>query len=164
MDASLRCLRKKFCTDRAVRRCFLLTCKCNAMDSEIGMRDSDSQMRTSHRSTQPRTEGRSMDRSRVQAKQVRSGAKASGIAQGTMVGRFGAVPVSSLPGSAEPWCARQQSRVRAGCHRVADEVPASPRAARHGNAGPVTILTLPVCPRGRDATADKPRTGLHGLP
>jgi len=36
--------------------------------------------------------------------------------------------------------------------------------AWRGTADPIAALTLPVCPRESDATADRVRNRLHGLP
>jgi hypothetical protein len=109
-----------------------------------------------------------MDRSLVQAKQKRSDASASGmIAQGTVKT---AVParctglVRHASGRLLSSPAPEQAQFRAGhvgrqpCWRQAFAL------AWHGDADPITALTLPVCPRESGATADRVRTRLHGLP
>ena len=109
-----------------------------------------------------------MDRSLVEAKQKRSGAIASGrIAQGTVRTAVHARCtglVRHAPGRLRPWYARElaPSRVRSvgrppcPIYRLA--------LAWCGDAGPIAALTLPVCPRESDATADRVRNRLHGLP
>jgi hypothetical protein len=109
-----------------------------------------------------------MDRSLVQAKQKRSGAEASGmIAQGTAktamrACRIGLVRHAS--GRLRLWRAREQTQFRAGyVGRLPCSIDAFALAWR-GNADPIAVLTLPVCPRESDATADRVRNRLHGLP
>jgi hypothetical protein len=109
-----------------------------------------------------------MDRSLVQAQQTRSDADASSrIAQATVnttvpARRTGLVP--RMPGRLRPWRAREPVQCRAG------SIGQSPCAidafalAWCGNAHPIAALTLPVCPRESDATADRVRNRLHGLP
>jgi hypothetical protein len=109
-----------------------------------------------------------MDRSHVQATQKRSGADASGsIARGTVktavhACRTGLVRHAS--GRLRPWRACEQAQFRAG---TVGRHPCSIDAfalAWRGNADPIAALTLPVCPRESDATADRVRNRLHGLP
>ena len=109
-----------------------------------------------------------MDRSLVQAKQKRSDASASGkIAQGTVktavhACRTGLVRHAS--GRLRTWRAREQAQFRAGyVGRHPCSIDAFALAWR-GNADPIAALTLPVCPRESDATADRVRNRLHGLP
>jgi hypothetical protein len=109
-----------------------------------------------------------MDRSRVQAKQQRSGADVSGIiAQGTVktavhASCTGLVRHSS--GRKRPRRAREPAQFRAG---YVGRHPCSLDAfalAWRGNAHPIAALTSTVCPRESDATADRVRNRLHGLP
>jgi hypothetical protein len=109
-----------------------------------------------------------MDRGLVQAKQKRSDAIASGeIAQGTVktavhARRTGLARHAS--GRLRTWHAREQAQFRAGyVGRHPCSIDSSALAWR-GNADPNTALTLPVCPRESDATADRVRNRLHGLP
>jgi hypothetical protein len=109
-----------------------------------------------------------MDRSLVQAKQKRSDASASGmIAQGTVKT---AVParctglVRHASGRLRSWRARERAQFRAGSvGRHPCSIDAFALAWR-GNADPIAAPTLPVCPRESDATADRVRNRLHGLP
>lgn len=100
-----------------------------------------------------------MDRSLVQAKQQRSGADASGrIAQGTVktavhARRTGLVRLVS--GRLRPWHAREQAQFRAGSIGRPPCLIDAFALAWRGNADPIAALTLPVCPRESDATADK---------
>jgi len=109
-----------------------------------------------------------MDRSLVQAKQKRSDAIASGeIAQGTVktavhACRTGLVRHAS--GRLRTWRAREPAQFRAG---YVGRRPCSIdllTLAWRGTADPIAALTLPVCPRESDATADRVRNRLHGLP
>jgi hypothetical protein len=109
-----------------------------------------------------------MDRSLVQAKQSRSPADASGrVAQGTVktaVHADCAGLVRHASGRLRPWRAREQAQFRAGyVGRPPCSIDAFALAWR-GNADPIAALTLPVCPRESDATADRVRNRLHGLP
>jgi len=109
-----------------------------------------------------------MDRSHVQAKQKRSGADASGrIARGavkTAVHPYRTGLVRHASGRMRPWRAREQAQFRAGSvGRHPCSIDAFALAWR-GNADPIAALTLPVCPRESDATADRVRNRLHGLP
>jgi len=60
MKASHRTTREHFCIRTARRRCFLLTCACETMNSGFGMRDSDSD-NTSSLSAHASTNGRTVD-------------------------------------------------------------------------------------------------------
>jgi hypothetical protein len=109
-----------------------------------------------------------MDRSRVQAKQKRSGADASGrIARLTVKTAVHACctgPVHHASGRKRPWRAREPAQFRAGFvgrHPCSIDLFA---LAWRSNADPIAALTLPVCPRESDATADRVRNRLHGLP
>jgi hypothetical protein len=109
-----------------------------------------------------------MDRSLVQAKQSRSPADSSGrIAQGTVKTavrerRTGLAHHAS--GRVWTWQARRQAQFRAGdVGRRPCSIDAFALAWR-GNADPIAALTMPVCPRESDATADRVRNRLHGLP
>lgn len=109
-----------------------------------------------------------MDRSLVQAKQSRPPGNVSGrIAQGTVKTAvhtrcIGLVPYAS--GRLRPWGAREPAQFRAGSvGRLPCSIDAFALAWR-GNADPIAVLTLPVCPRESDATADRVRNRLHGLP
>jgi len=109
-----------------------------------------------------------MDRSRVQAKQTRSGADASDrIAQGTVktaVHAYCTGLVRRASGRLRPWRAREQAQFLGesiGLHPCSIDAFA---LAWRGNANPIAALTLPVCPRESDATADRVRNRLHGLP
>ena len=109
-----------------------------------------------------------MDRSRVQAKQKRSDANASGeIAQGTAktaVHAWCTGPARRPPGRSRPWRAREPAQFRAGSvARLPCPIDAFALAWRD-NADLIAALTLPVCPRQSDATADRVRNRLHGLP
>jgi hypothetical protein len=109
-----------------------------------------------------------MDRSLVQAKQKRSDASASGmIAQGTVktaVHTHCTGLVRHASGRLRSWRARERAQFRAGS---VGRHPCSMNAlalAWRGNANPIAAPTLPVCPRESDATADRVRNRLHGLP
>ena len=109
-----------------------------------------------------------MDRSRVQAKQTRSGADASDrIARGTVktaVHPYCTGPVRHMSGRVRTWRAREQAQFPGDLIGL---LPCSIDAfalAWRGNADPIAALTLPVCPRESDATADRVRNRLHGLP
>jgi hypothetical protein len=109
-----------------------------------------------------------MDRSLVQAKQKRSDADASGeIAQGTVktaVLMRCTGPARRASGRLRPWRAREQAQFRAGSFGRLPCLIAGFAPAWRGNAYPIAALTLPVCPRESDATADRVRNRLHGLP
>ena len=109
-----------------------------------------------------------MDRSHVQTKQKRSDANASGrIAQGTAKTAVRACCTGlarRASGRLRPWRARDPAQFRAGSvGRLPCPIDAFALAWR-GNADPIAALTLPVCPRESDATADGVRKRLHGLP
>jgi hypothetical protein len=109
-----------------------------------------------------------MDRSLVQAKPKRSDADASArIAQATVNTAVHARCtglVLRMPGRSRLWRAREPVQFRTG------SVGRSPCAIDAlaltwcGHADPIAALTLPVCPRESDATADRARNRLHGLP
>ncbi|HVC59045.1 MAG TPA: hypothetical protein VND19_01615 [Acetobacteraceae bacterium] len=109
-----------------------------------------------------------MDRSLVQAKQKRSDAGTAGrIAQGTVKTAVRARctgQVRHAPGRLRSWRAREPAEFRAGSVGQAPCRIAGLALAWRGNADPVAGLTLPVCPRESDATADEVRSRLHGLP
>jgi hypothetical protein len=109
-----------------------------------------------------------MDRSRVQAKQKRSGADASGrIAQGTVETAVRADCtglVRRASGRLRCWRAREQVQFRAGSVGRPPCCIDEFALAWRGNADPIAAQTLPVCPRESDATADRVRNRLHGLP
>ena len=109
-----------------------------------------------------------MDRSLVQAKQKRSDTEASvRIVQGTVktavhARRTGLVRHAS--GRLRPWRVREPAQFRAG---FGGRLPCSIDVfalAWRGKADAIAALTLPVCPRESDATADRVRNRLHGLP
>jgi hypothetical protein len=109
-----------------------------------------------------------MDRSLVQAKQERSGADASGrIAQGTVntaVHARCAGLVRHASGRLRSWRAREQAQFRAGSVGRQPCLMDTFALAWRGTADPIAVPTLPVCPRESDATADRVRNRLHGLP
>ena len=105
-----------------------------------------------------------MDRSLVQAKQQRSGAGASGrVVQGTVktaVHAHCTGLVRHASGRLRPWRAPEQAQFRAGyIGRPPCSINSFAQAWR-GNADPIAALTLPVCPRESDATADRVRNRL----
>jgi hypothetical protein len=109
-----------------------------------------------------------MDRSRVQAKQKRSGAGASGriarVTVNTVVQATCTGLVHYASGRMRPWRAWEQAQFCAGyVGRHPCSIDAFALAWR-GNADPIAALKLPVCPRESDATADRVRNRLHGLP
>ncbi|HUN41374.1 MAG TPA: hypothetical protein VMU81_13870 [Acetobacteraceae bacterium] len=72
--------------------------------------------------------------------------------------------VRRFTGRSRPSHVRELARLRA---RVLGASPCSIAAfalAWHDKIAPIAVLTLPVCPRASDATADKVRDRLHGLP
>jgi len=112
-----------------------------------------------------------MDRSRVQTKQTkqtRSGADALGkIARGTVktaVHAYCTGPVRHASGRVRTWRAWEQAQFPG---ELIGWLPCSIDSfalAWRGNAYPIAALTLPVCPRESDTTADRVRNRLHGLP
>jgi hypothetical protein len=109
-----------------------------------------------------------MGRSLVQAKQKRSDADASGrIAQGTVKTAVRARCtglVRHASGRLRSWRAWEQAQFCAGS---VGRPPCSSDTfalAWRGNADPIAAQTLLVCPRESDATADRVRNRLHGLP
>ncbi len=109
-----------------------------------------------------------MDRSLVQAKQKRSGVGTSGrIAQGTVKTAVHARCtglVRHASGRLRSWRAREQAQFRAGSVGRQPCLMDALALAWRGNADPIAAPTLPVCPRESDATADRVRNRLHGLP
>jgi len=109
-----------------------------------------------------------MDRSLVQAKQKRSGVGTSGrIAQGTVKTAVHARCtglVRHASGRLRSWRAREQAQFRAGSVGRQPCLMDAFALAWRGNADPIAAPTLPVCPRESDATADRVRNRLHGLP
>jgi hypothetical protein len=138
------------------------------MNSENGMRASDSQNTSRHDTRIQKRKDGLMDRSLVQAKQSRSAADESGeIAQGAVKTavrprrtglvrhasgclRLPRVPMKAPVGAGSVGCQRHSM--------------AASTLARRRSADPTTDLTLPVCPRQSDATADRVRRRLHGVP
>jgi hypothetical protein len=109
-----------------------------------------------------------MDRSLVQVKHKRSDADASGrIVHGTVktaVHERCTGLARQAPGRVRPHRAREKAQFRA---RSVGRLPCPNDAlalAWRGSADPIAVLTLPVCPRESDATADRVRNRLHGLP
>ena len=109
-----------------------------------------------------------MGRSLVQAKQQRSDAETSGeIAQGpvkTAVQEHCAGLVRLASGRLRFWRAQKQAQFCAG---LFGRLPCSTDAfalAWRRNTDPIAVLTMPVCPRGSGATADRVWNRLHGLP
>jgi hypothetical protein len=109
-----------------------------------------------------------MDRCLVQAKHKRSDADASGrIVHGTVktaVHERCTGLARHASGRLRPHRAREKAQFRAGSvGRSPCPIDAFGLAWR-GHADPIAALTLPVCPRESDATADRVRNRLHGLP
>ena len=109
-----------------------------------------------------------MDRSRVQAKQRRSDADASGeIAQRTVKTAVQA-RCSGLArhasGHLRLWRASEQAQFHAGSVGRRSCLSDVVALAWRSNAGPIAALTSAVGPRESDATADRVRNRLHGLP
>jgi hypothetical protein len=109
-----------------------------------------------------------MGRSFVQMQQRRSGADMSDrIAQATA----NTVAHTRCAGSVRRSSGRSRSSHAQELARFRAGFPGQPPCpidafalAWRGKAAPIAVPTLPVCPRGSDATADIVRNRLHGLP
>jgi hypothetical protein len=67
-------------------------------------------------------------------------------------------------GRSRPSHVPELARLRAGVRGASPCSIAAFALAWHDTTAPITVPTLPVCPRESDATADRVRDRLHGLP
>src|ERR1700739_2973160 len=109
-----------------------------------------------------------MGRSLVESEYRRSSADMSGkIAQAvgnTVVRKRCTGSVRLFSGRSRPTHVQELVRLRAGGLGQSRCSSAAFALAWHDTTAPITVPTLPVCPRASDATADRVRDRLHGLP
>ncbi|HTW69109.1 MAG TPA: hypothetical protein VME47_04405 [Acetobacteraceae bacterium] len=109
-----------------------------------------------------------MGRSLVQSQHRRSNADMSGkiaeAAANTVVRKRCTGSVRGFSRRSRPSHVPELARLRAGVRGASPCSIAASALAWHDKVAPIAVPTLPVCPRESDATADKVRDRLHGLP
>jgi len=109
-----------------------------------------------------------MGRSLAQSQHRRSGADMSGkiaeAAVNTVVRKRCTGSVRRHFGRSRPSHGQELARLRVGAQGESSCSIAAFALARQDEIAPTAVPTLPVCLRQSDATADRVRDRLHGLP
>ena len=109
-----------------------------------------------------------MGRSLVQSQHRRSNTDMSGTVAdavaNTVVRERCTGSVHRFSGRSRSPHVREPAQLRTGVLGASPCSIAAFALAWHDKIAPMAVPTLPVCPRASDATADKVRDRLHGLP